>query len=144
MEMDIEHMSRDARMWRIGHILSKGISLMLAKEMEEREALARNALAMQSGENHCEEQTTELCDDSKAIMDYLRRVGPSSPTNIWRYTGISRTTVFRRLKGMHSTGLLRKSGSTSAVRYAIDEAAGKETRPFVNKESTILISVATQ
>lgn len=135
-------MSGDARMWRIGHILSKGISLMLAKETEEREAQARNVLAMQFGKNNCEEQTTELCDDSKAIMDYLRRVGPASPTNIWRYTGISRTTVFRRLKAMYSAGLLRKSGSTSAVRYAIDEA--KETRPSVEKESTVLISVATQ
>ncbi|MDD5677090.1 MAG: MarR family transcriptional regulator [Kiritimatiellae bacterium] len=144
MEMDLEHMSRDARMWRIGHILSKGISLMLAKEMEEREALARNALATQFGENNRERQTTSLCDDSKAILDYLRRVGPASPTNIWRYTGISRTTVFRRLKGMHSAGLLRKSGSTSAVRYAIDEATGKKPHPSVDKESTVLISVVTQ
>ena len=144
MEMDIEHMSRDARMWRIGHILSRGISLMLAKKIAEQEALARNALATQSGENNCEGQTTELCDDSKAIMDYLRRVGPASPTNIWHYTGISRTTVFRRLKGMHSAGLLRKSGSTSAVRYAINKATGKETRPSVGKESTVLISVVTQ
>ncbi len=128
MKMDIEHMSRDTRMWRIGHILSKGISIMLAKKMEKQEALAQNALAMQSGENNGEGQTTKLCDDSKAIMNCLRRVGPSSPTDIWHYTGISRTTVFRRLKEMHSAGLLKKGGSTSAVRYAIDEAKSKETR----------------
>ncbi|MDD5677008.1 MAG: helix-turn-helix domain-containing protein [Kiritimatiellae bacterium] len=129
MEMDVEHMSRDARMWRIGHILSKGISLMLAKEMEEREALARNALATQFGENNREGQTTNLCDDSKAILDYLRRVGPASPTNIWRYTGISRTTVFRRLKELTKVGLLQKTGRDKSVQYMTIGFGNNDPKP---------------
>jgi len=139
-------------MWQIGHLLSKGISLMLSRQMQEREAAARSALKRLALEGDITEQAagscapSELCDDSKAIVAYLKRVGPSMPVEIQRYAGIAKTTAFRRLRELQEAGIVRKTGSRKKVRYGVAlsvvrkvlEGSRRMNRGALDEQDTVL------
>ena len=129
MDTDYEHMSRESRISRIGHILSKGVSLMLANEMRQREMRVRAALtagAEAHGETACD---SELPDDSKAIVVYLKRVGSASPVEIQRYAGVPKTTAFKRLRQLQAARIVIKTGDHKKVRYSIVDRADEPREP---------------
>ena len=114
-----ERMSRVSRTWRIGHILSKGVSLMLANKINEREVLDLAVLVARCGERHNPPCDNVMTDDSKVIIAYLKRVGPSKPIEIQRYANFAKTTLFKRLEPT------RKSGTAlfmtqNAICYLMD------------------------
>ena len=119
MDPEYGQLSREARMRRVGELCSKAVTLFLLNRMETEEAAARSALDRRV--SPCPHNATgmPLPDDAKAIMDYLRRVGPASPAEICGYTELSRTTVTRRLNDLQRLGFISKAGRTTAVRYTM-------------------------
>lgn len=119
MNPEFQCMSREARIRRIGQLLSKAVTLMLVSETETNEQMARRMLAKKYTENILSDSHIEVSDDAKAIMAFLKRIGTASPAEICQYTELSRTTVFRRLRELQQRGVIGKTGSTIAVRYRI-------------------------
>ncbi len=120
MDSEFTILSREARMRRLGELCSKAITLFLADHTESGESAARSQMGEFPhhgvGKKSIE---TIISDDAKSIIAYLRRVGASSPREICQYTELSRTTVFRRLRELGRSGIVIKTGHTSAAKYAI-------------------------
>ena len=91
-----EHMSREERIQRIGELLSKGVTLMLMREAEEKRAT--QAAAAPAGSNGAEVEAPDSCkgpvagnETVRSILDYLKRVGQASPRDIQRSLAACRT-----------------------------------------------------
>ena len=113
-----EHLGRQERIRRIAELLSKGITLML---MREREAAAGNTVtpcASQS-ESGASSEALPMDDTSKDIIAYLTRVGPAAIREIHAALDIPTRTACRKLGQLHERGFVRRSGATTAVRYAL-------------------------
>lgn len=107
-------------MRRLGELCSKAVTLFLLDRTEAEEAAARAVLARRLGEpGQRTDPVVPLSDDAKAIIAYLRRVGPASPADISQYTELSRTTVFRRLHDLGRMGVIRRTGNTRSVQYGL-------------------------
>ena len=128
--MDVEYaqLSRDARLHRIGELCSKAVTLYLLDQTESTEMQARQNLELQAHNNN---ETTNLgivlTEDTKDILRYLRRVGAASPAEICAQFELSRTTTFRRLRTLCNYGLIRKTGKTSSVLYAVTSTLPENT-----------------
>lgn len=124
---EIEHLTREQRVQRIGELLSKGITLMLMREAEEKQAL-KPALAL-AGSNNAPDEDSGICDDSKhpiaedgaarSILDYLKRVGQASPRDIQRGLNLPKSTVYRYLNRLIQANHVVGGGKTSAIRYRL-------------------------
>jgi predicted HTH transcriptional regulator len=119
MITNYELLSRDARIQLLGHYCSKMVTLMHVAELEQQEIRARQAVETKGDGVTIKSQSSALTDDGKAIVQFLERVGAASPDDIRRYTGMSRMSVFRRLKELASAEILGKVGNGKSVRYRL-------------------------
>ena len=113
-------------MRRLGELCSKAITLFLLDQTEVAEAAARSDVERRIAQP-CAGTGVQspITEDAKTIIVFLRRVGPASPAEIREYTGLSRTTVARRLCELHRLGLVSKAGRTNSVRYAIADGESR-------------------
>ena len=113
-------------MRRLGELCSKAVTLFLLDQTEVAEAAERSDMEKRVAQTCTgSDIQTPMTDDAKTIIVFLRRVGPASPSEIGEYTGLSRTTVTRRLRDLHHLGFVSKAGKTRSVRYEM--ADGEHT-----------------
>lgn len=117
----IDAMTRAERFTRIGELLAKGITLMLAREAQEKEDLETAevlAQTSQSAKADAEMEATPTEEDAGVpILGYLRRVGTASPRDIQLALDLPKATAFRRLDRLVKQGLVTRTGKTTAIRY---------------------------
>lgn len=125
-----DHMTRAERIARIGELLAKGVTLMLAREARDKAESKSVEVLEQSSKPaktaFCTEHATPENEAETAILAYLRRVGSASPRDIQQALDLSKATAFRRLQRMTKTGLVVRSGQTSAIRYLAMGFAGNQ------------------
>jgi len=102
----------------MGVLLSKGISLMLAREADAiPTVLSASAPAPTAA---CDgKRALKGNDTAVAIIQYLSRVGSASPKDIQLGLSLSKATAFRRLDGLVKAGDIVRAGKTTASRYHI-------------------------
>ncbi len=127
-----DHLTREERLARIGALLAKGIYLMLSREAEEKRQLElqASASAADRGVPDSNNQTvtngmSELDEDDRRIIEYLKRVGSASPRHMQGALSMSKATLFRRLTELLTAGLVVRSGKTTGVRYRLAEHHGR-------------------
>ena len=107
-----EHLSREERIRRIGEILAKGVHLyLMAQRDKERSAGVAEVAAK------VEESGTDWI--TRAIVEFLKRVGWASPRDIRRHLDVAQRTCSRRLQALLASGVLESRGFTSGVQYRI-------------------------
>ncbi len=112
-----EHLTQKERMARVGQLLAKGITLMLMREAEAKQQ-AEEAQAATKVDSAVTAVTVDwLDDDHRRILEFLLRVGKSSPREMQSNLEVSKVTLFRRLRELEAAGLVERSGKTAAVRY---------------------------
>lgn len=127
-----EHLTDKERMARIGQLLAKGITLMLMHEAEEkRQAKEQAALAQEPPV--AADTLAGLDDDHRRILEFLLRVGKSSPREIQDSLEMSKATLFRRLRELQTAGLVERTGKSAAVRY---RASAQAIRSAKQKHAT--------
>lgn len=119
METGFEHLSRDARIRRLGELASKAITLLYLDEMTGKEQEARRMLEEKKTGGIPAKKMTALCVDSRMIVAFIKRVGPSSPKDITENLAMHRKTVYRRLKDLVTMDVVERIGTTRSVRYRI-------------------------
>jgi hypothetical protein len=134
-----EHLSYAERIARIGQLLSKGITLLLLDEAEEkRRGLAPDANSGSvTGANDA--TTGDACmpkiadDGERAIYEYLFRVHSASPRDIMRALELSKATTFRKLASLMMANLVVRSGKTSAIRYQVAPVGSAPSQPAASE-----------
>ena len=96
------HLSDDTKLNRIGEILAKGVAIY---QLRNKKRVAVN--------NY---EKKEFADP---IIEFLVKFGEASPSEIRDSLSISRSTVYRRLKELESSGLVRRVGETKQVKYSL-------------------------
>lgn len=120
-----EHLSYAERIARIGQLLSKGITLLLLDEAEEKRrgvaAGANSGSAAGVNGSPKENDFVPNVDDDveRAIYEYLMRVHSASPRDIMRGLELSKATAFRKLAHLCEANLITRSGKTAAIRYRL-------------------------
>jgi len=119
-----DHLTREERIQRIGQLLAKGISLLLAREAEERRlaisqvsTAAADQPAPHFQDQHGAGSTNGLDDDERKILEYLRRMKTASPRNMQSYLELSKATLYRKLRQLLDANLVTASGKTTGIRY---------------------------
>jgi uncharacterized membrane protein len=118
-----EHLGEEERLERIAALLSKGVTLMLTREAEEkrRQMNLRNATPPVSP---C--LPPDVGDSgNQAIVDYIFRVGAASPKQVQANLGLTRSSTWRRLSDLESRGVIVRAGRTRSVRYEIVQGQGE-------------------
>lgn len=112
------HLSRAERLARLGVLLSKGVSLMLAREAD---AKPTPLLTMAPGSAPTRDLKCELQGDAAelAIIQYLARVGTASPRDIQFGLSLPKATAYRRLDRLVKAGDIVRLGKTTASRYCL-------------------------
>ena len=120
-----EYLTYDERIARIGQLLSKGITLLLLDEAEERRRgltsdANPSATAGVNGESKKATLAPQIADDvERSIYEFLTRVHSASPRDIMRGLELSKATAFRKLAHLCAANLISRSGNTSAIRYRL-------------------------
>lgn len=122
-----EHLTRGERLQRIGTLLAKEVTLLLTREADVRDkTLCRGATipsAFTKNPPKASPTTTDCSSHpadnqtTEAIVLYLHRVGSASPRDIQLALDLSKATTFRRLQELVQTGVLLRTGKTTAIRY---------------------------
>lgn len=120
----IVQLSRQERIRRIGQLLSKGITLLLAREDDQKQAVDPEPIsspkeASQVGRNGNGQADLATDETERAILDYLEKIEIASPREIQRYLDLSKATTYRKLNRLVSAQFLTRSGSTTSVRYRL-------------------------
>ena len=120
------HLTRSERIERIGQILAKGVGLLLARNAEKlrlaespTSTCAADQPRLHSQDQHEAGGAIVLDDQEQRILEYLKRVNTASPREMQSCLGLSKATLFRRLKRLLEARLVVSSGSTTAVRYGL-------------------------
>jgi hypothetical protein len=130
-----EHLSYRERIERIGQLLSKGITLLLLDEAEEK----RRGVTESSSDGGGNAPTVDVFapkftdDVERAIYDYVSRVRSASPRDIMRALELSKATTFRKLASLMMANLLVRSGKTAAIRYQLAPAGSAPSQPAVSE-----------
>lgn len=119
-----DYLTREERIQRIGQLLSKGITLMLLREAEEKRMAEQQAptgamdqLALGSHSGSADEKVNRFDDDERKILEYLHRVRAASPRDMQRCLELSKATLYRKLRHLIEAKLVSASGRTTAIRY---------------------------
>jgi DNA-binding MarR family transcriptional regulator len=122
------HLTRSERIERIGQILAKGVGLLLARNAEKlrlaespTSTCAADQPRLHSQDQHEAGGAIVLDDQEQRILEYLKRVNTASPREMQSCLGLSKATLFRRLKRLLEARLVVSSGSTTASPIRIDE-----------------------
>lgn len=113
-----EHLTREQRIGRIGELLSKAVTLMVAQEMAEMRCQGKQAIE-QPMTSDISVPGKAYDDTSRKIIAYIMKFGSASPRDIQSHLAISKATVFRRFSQFENAGIVVRSGSTRAVRYCL-------------------------
>ena len=116
-----ENLTHAERLVRIGKILAKGIGRSRILNQEEPYC------SLGEGRQARHDENPRIGDDSLRILRFLKKVRRASPLEIRNRFGLSRTTAYRRLKGLEKYGLVTRCGRTRDVVYEI--AAWMEDLP---------------
>jgi hypothetical protein len=119
-------MTREERIQRIGELLAKGISLMMSRHDDEKPS-PHAATPPNMGEsseavtacNQAEKQYTTASIAESTMMSYWRRVGSASPRDLQRGLDLPKTTGFRIMTRLVRSGLVGRSGTTTATRFRL-------------------------
>jgi DNA-binding transcriptional ArsR family regulator len=137
------HLTYAERVQRIGQLLSKGITLLLLDEAEQKRTgtFSREA---HSQESELEEPIgPQITDETqREIFEYVRRVGKASPREIQRALEISKATVFRKLAQLTQAKLIIRLGKTTAIRYKLAADGRSPTPARCQKQRTIAAGLA--
>jgi len=108
-------MTSEQRMKRIGELLSKGVSLMLAqaRKAPKHQPISKKTL-----------NPDEHDDISKIILLFIQKVGSASPRELESRLNLGRRTVLRHLKKLHKAEFLIKKGNTTATTYELCKDIG--------------------
>jgi len=112
-----EYLTREERIRRIGEILAKGIALMHAAQAE---AARKAAEAPVVGKVEQEERDWII----RAMVDYMKKSGWSTPREMVLNLDVKRTTLFRRLQDLRKRGLIESRGNTRGTQYRLAAAQG--------------------
>lgn len=119
-----DHLTREERIQRIGELLAKSISLLLAREAEERRlavsqvpTAAADQPAPHSQDQHGADRANGFDGDERKLLEYLRRIKTTSPRNMQSYLELSKATLYRKLRRLLDAKLVTASGKTTAIRY---------------------------
>lgn len=129
------HITETERLQRIGELLSKGVTLMLAAEANEQQRLGSGDAVPPQRTQDGTTPTAGVPDDvpvvkpvAVPVVDFLKRVGSASPREIQVHFGFSRRTASRRLNQLQDAGVIVRNGHTRDVRYRI-AAGADDVRP---------------
>ena len=117
-----DYTTRTERFFRIGALLAKGITLMLTHPAHNEVSTTTSQLHSNPlraiRRKQCEVTVTFTgSDDETDVVKYLRRVGDAAPRDIQRALSLSKASVFRRLNKLVTSGAVKKSCNTTAIRY---------------------------
>jgi hypothetical protein len=98
--------------------------VMPANENERRdrigELLAGAFMRMETGDSSQSAQGTCLGQEASALLDILRVCGEASSGEIANLSGMSKSTVIRRLTDIVNSGRVRTRGKGRACKYVYD------------------------
>lgn len=114
---------RAERIQRIGKVLSKGVALLLMREVNEKVTVESESSPkgdLQASAEAVAGRTSRAVAEDTAestILNYLRRVGCASPRDIQNGLDLPKSTVYRHLNRLVQMRLAARSGKTTSIRY---------------------------
>ena len=118
---DYDSLSREERLQRIGALLCKAVSLSLMREsrLQESPSAGQGAIE-QATETSTPSAVVEPPEkDAFTLLQHFSKFGEFSPKEAMKFLNISRTSTYRKLLRLESSGWIVRQGKTNSARYVI-------------------------
>ena len=115
--IEYELMTKEERFARIGHYLSKAVTLYVAAERAAGREIVPPKIVR---------KRVKRAEDDwilRGIVNYMRRFGWSTPREMFRHLDVHKNTFLRRLNVLLKRGMLEKRGLTSRTEYRLKDIA---------------------
>ncbi|MFT5471417.1 MAG: putative HTH transcriptional regulator [Verrucomicrobiales bacterium] len=103
-----QHMTRDARIQRIGEILARGIAIVATRDEANEASSCCSA-----------KPAPEVDERTRSALELIWKFGEISPRELQEHLGASRSTATRAIRDWQREGFIKKSGETSAIRLQL-------------------------
>lgn len=107
---NLESLTREERLRRIGALVAKAVALASAPIRQQGQGADASLISVPPGDGEYAQETHDL-------LQRFVRLGEFAPHEAAIFWGVSRSTAYRRLRRLEQAGCIKRQGETNAVRY---------------------------